>query len=126
MALYLICFLSSEEKFVKIINDFDCTSPLNAIRRLSLQKGRESQVMAQATWILQHTRSITGLRVLDLEGYNLSRDNSSLKYLGNLHHLRYLGLCETGISQLPEEIENLLLLQTLDVSSTKFSACLQV
>jgi Leucine-rich repeat (LRR) protein len=135
MVLDLICFLSSEENFVKIINDLDRTSPSNAIRRLSLQKGQESQVMAQATWSLQHTRSIVifpaavslvptigccrVLRVLDLQGCNLSRDNSSLKYLGNLHHLRYLGLCNTGISQLPEEIENLQFLQTLDVSSNK-------
>ncbi|XP_022685296.1 putative disease resistance protein RGA3 [Setaria italica] len=61
------------------------------------------------------------LRVLDLEDCDLSQADSSLKYLGNLHHLRYLGLCHTGISQLPEEIGNLQFLQTLDVTLNKIS-----
>ena len=79
--------------------------------------------MAQATFTMQHARLVVVfpaaaslvpplaccrvLHVLDLEYCNLSQANSILKYLGNIHHLRYLGLCKTGISQLPEEIENL-------------------
>ncbi|RCV39072.1 hypothetical protein SETIT_8G194200v2 [Setaria italica] len=137
MVLDLIRSLSSEENFVTVLSDMGGTSPSNTIRRLSLQNGQESHVMAQATWSLQHARSVVVfpaaaslvpslaccrvLRVLNLEGCNLSQADSSLRYLGNLHHLRYLGLCETGISQLPEEIGNLQLLQTLDVRINKIS-----
>ncbi|KAK8448017.1 hypothetical protein SEVIR_8G200500v4 [Setaria viridis] len=137
MVLDLIRSLSSEENFVTVLSDMGGTSPSNTMRRLSLQNGQESHVMAQATWSLQHARSVVVflaaaslvpplaccrvLRVLDLENCNLSQANSSLKYLGNLHHLRYLGLCLTGISQLPEEIGNLQLLQTLNVWRNKIS-----
>ncbi|XP_012703800.1 disease resistance protein RPP13 [Setaria italica] len=140
MVLDLIRSLSSEENFVtvlsNVLSNMGGTSPPNTIRRLSLQNGQESHVMAQATWSLQHARSVVVfpaaaflvppldycrvLRVLDLEDCNLSQANSSLKYLGNIHHLRYLGLHQTGISQLSEEMENLHLLQTLDVSRNKF------
>jgi len=137
MVLDLIRSLSSEENFVTVLSDMGGTSPSNTIRRLSLQNGQESHVMAQATWSLQHARSVVVfpaaaslvpplaccrvLRVLDLEDCNLSQANSSLKYLGILHHLRYLGLCKTVISQLPEEIGNLQFLQTLNVRGNKIS-----
>ena len=49
-----------------------------------------------------------------LEGRILSQGNS-LKYLGNLLHLRYLGLSHTYVDQLPEEIGNLQSLQILNV-----------
>ena len=54
------------------------------------------------------------LRVLNLQDCNLSR-GYSLGYLGDLFHLRYLGLYATHIAQLPEKIGNLKFLQTLDV-----------
>ncbi|RCV39065.1 hypothetical protein SETIT_8G193700v2 [Setaria italica] len=137
MVLDLIRSLSSEENFVTVLSDMGGTSPSNTIRRLSLQNGQKSHVMAQLTWSLQHARSVVVfpaadslvpplacwrvLRVLDLCGCNLSQANSSLKYLGILHHLRYLGLRKTNIYQLPKEIGNLQLLQTLDVSANKIS-----
>ncbi|RCV39047.1 hypothetical protein SETIT_8G191900v2 [Setaria italica] len=137
MVLDLIRSLSSEENFVTVLSDMGGTSPSNTIRRLSLQNGQESHVMVQATFSMKHARSVVVfpaaaslvppldccrvLRVLDLEDCNLSQANSSLKYLGNLHHLRYLGLFKTGISQLPEEIVNLQFLQTLDVKHNKIS-----
>ncbi|TKW01809.1 hypothetical protein SEVIR_8G203100v4 [Setaria viridis] len=137
MVLDLIRSLSSEENFITVLSDVRGTSPSNTIRRLSLQNSQESHVMAKATWSLQHARSVVVfpaaaslvpplaccrvLRVLDLKGCNLSRANSSLRYLGNLHHLRYLGLNRTYISQLPEEIGNLQLLQTLHVRNNKIS-----
>ncbi|RCV39050.1 hypothetical protein SETIT_8G192200v2 [Setaria italica] len=137
MVLDLIRSLSSEENFVTVLSDMGGTSPSNTIRRLSLHNDQESHVMAKATWSLQHARSVVVfpaaaslvppldccrvLRVLDLKDCYLSEANSSLNYLENLHHLRYLGLRDTCISWLPEEIGNLQLLQTLDVSGTQIS-----
>ncbi|KAF0913001.1 hypothetical protein E2562_019799 [Oryza meyeriana var. granulata] len=61
------------------------------------------------------------LRVLDLQDCNLSR-GSSLKYLGHLLQLRYLGLKNTRIANLPEEIRNLQFLQILDVRRNNISS----
>jgi hypothetical protein len=54
------------------------------------------------------------LRVLDLEGCDIS----DIGYGGNLLHLRYLELRYHGIYELPMEIGNLQLLQTMDISGT--------
>ncbi|CAN6363494.1 unnamed protein product [Urochloa humidicola] len=130
MVLDLIRSLSSEENFVTVVNGMNQASPPSTVRRLSLQNGNESHVMAQATSSMQHARSLVVfasvvalmqalgsyrvLRVLELQYCDLSEANS-LNGLGNLYHLRYLGVFETGISQLPEEIGNLQFLQTLDI-----------
>ncbi|CAL4991219.1 unnamed protein product [Urochloa decumbens] len=137
MVLDHIRSLSSEENFVTVLTDIGGTSPHNKIRRMSLQNAKESHVMAQATRSLQHARSVViftsiiaqvptpgsyrVLRVLELSHCNVSQDNS-LKGLGNLYHLRYLGLRRMGISQVPEEIGNLQFLQTLDVWDNKISS----
>ncbi|CAL4979438.1 unnamed protein product [Urochloa decumbens] len=137
MVLDLIRSLSSEENFVTVLTDIDGTSPPNKIRRLSLQNGIESHVMAQATRNFQHARSVVifpyvvaqvpapgsyrVLHVLEVNGCNLSQANS-LKGLGNLYHLRYLGLRWTNIAQVPEEIGNLQFLQTLDVRRNHISS----
>ncbi|GJM99169.1 hypothetical protein PR202_ga16249 [Eleusine coracana subsp. coracana] len=55
------------------------------------------------------------LRVLDLEGCDLSESELLQDHLGSLVHLRYLGLRETRIASVPEEIGNLKFLQTLDL-----------
>ncbi|KAG2563234.1 hypothetical protein PVAP13_8KG204900 [Panicum virgatum] len=137
MVLDLIRSFSCEENFVTILSDMDSTAPSSTIRRLSLQNGKKSHVMAQATRnLLQRARSVVifpaavaqvpaagscrFLRVLDLEHCNLSHTDS-LKYLGNLYQLRYLRLYSTHISQLPEEIGNLQFLQTLDVRGNSIS-----
>ncbi|XP_039777674.1 disease resistance protein Pik-2-like isoform X1 [Panicum virgatum] len=58
MMLDLIRSFSSEENFVTILSDIDSTSPSSTIRRLSLQNGKKSHVMAQATRnLLQHASS---------------------------------------------------------------------
>ncbi|KAG2563486.1 hypothetical protein PVAP13_8KG338400 [Panicum virgatum] len=137
MVLDLIRSFSCEENFVTILSDMDSTSPSSTIRRLSLQNGKKSHVMAQATRNLsQRARTVVifppavaqvpaagscrFLRVLDLEHCNFSHTDS-LKYLGNLYQLRYLRLYSMHISQLPEEIGNLQFLQTLDVRSNPIS-----
>ena len=136
MGLDLICSLSNEENFVTILNGTENTSPSNTIRRLSLQNGKDNHSMTWATKSLQQVRSVFVFpsaldsmpaldsfrvtHVLDLQGCNLSQ-SYSLKHIGKLFHLRFLGLRGTGISQIPEEIGNVSSLQTLDVKRNKIS-----
>ncbi|WVZ50285.1 hypothetical protein U9M48_001554 [Paspalum notatum var. saurae] len=128
MVLDLIRSLSSEENFATVLNGMDCISPSTTIRRLSLQNGNEDNSVTRS---LQQVRSVfvfpssigkipglesfRVLRVLSLQGCELRPQGYSLKHLGNLFHLRYLGLRSTHIAQLPEEIGNMRFLQTLDV-----------
>ena len=59
------------------------------------------------------------VRVLDLEGCDLRGcGHLNLRYIGNLIHLRYLGLRHTFVDGLPENIGGLHFLQTLDLSRT--------
>ena len=136
MGLDLICSLSNEENFVTILNGTENTSPSNTIRRLSLQNGKDNHSTTWATKSLQQVRSVFVFpsaldsmpaldsfrvtRVLDLQGCNLSQ-SYSLKHIGKLFHLRFLGLRGTGISQIPEEIGNMSSLQTLEVKRNKIS-----
>ncbi|KAL6654686.1 hypothetical protein ACP70R_008151 [Stipagrostis hirtigluma subsp. patula] len=138
MVLDLICSISSEENFATIPNSVHRTSPAEKIRKLSLQNGKTDHNISWVSTSMQQVRSVVAfgpsiqlmptlesfrvLRVLDLEGCDLSQ-GYSLKYLGNLLHLRYLGLQGTKINQLPEEIGNLRFLQTLDVENNK-NGCL--
>ncbi|KAF8685259.1 hypothetical protein HU200_044081 [Digitaria exilis] len=136
MVLDLIFFLSNEENFVTILSDTkDHTSPSKTVRRLSLQ---DCKARIQDNISKKRIRSVVVfsfgnnpkldlgnfrvLRVLDLEGCHLSNFDS-LKYLGKLIHLRYLGLRDTDIKQLPEEIGNLRFLQSLDIRGPIINKC---
>nr|TKW01801.1 hypothetical protein SEVIR_8G202500v2 [Setaria viridis] len=59
------------------------------------------------------------LRVLDLKSCYLSQ-GCDLKHLGNVFHLRYLGIGSTYRAQLPDDVGNLRYLQTLDVVGSLF------
>jgi len=133
MVLDLICSLSTEEKFVTALNGMEHISSSNIIRRLSLQNGKEDDAATVATRSLQQVRSVVVfpsairllptlrsfrvIHVLDLQGCDLLQ-GYSLKYVDKLFHLRYLGLGDTRIAQLPEEIGNIRFLQTLDLMGT--------
>ncbi|KAJ1276409.1 hypothetical protein BS78_05G212600 [Paspalum vaginatum] len=122
----LIWMWIAEENFVSIVNH---TSLAKKVWRLSLQQSKVDHATDWDTLSMQQVRSIVAfpsafhlmpllprfsvLRVLDLDGCDLSQ-GYSLMYLGNLRHLRYLGLRHTRIAQLPAEIGNLQFLQTLD------------
>ncbi|CAD6268899.1 unnamed protein product [Miscanthus lutarioriparius] len=132
MVLDLICSLSREENFVTVQINMVHSSASKKLRRLSLQNGKASHGKLEA--MLSKERAVRSvilfqsvidniptvlenfsiLRVLDLEGCDLSQ-GYSLKYLGNLLHLRYLSLRDTRIDELPEEIGNLQFLQMLDI-----------
>uniref|UniRef100_A0ACD5XDR5 Uncharacterized protein n=1 Tax=Avena sativa TaxID=4498 RepID=A0ACD5XDR5_AVESA len=140
MVLDLIASLSSEDNFVTIFNGIGDSIPSQSnVRRLSLENARkgETQNMSLESMSMLQVRSIAlfepaigvmpsfssfvVLRVLELNGCDLG-DHNHLKLgeLGSLLHLRYLGLCKTGISELPEEVGNLQYLQVLDLSQNSF------
>ncbi|VAH40353.1 unnamed protein product [Triticum turgidum subsp. durum] len=128
--LDLICHLSREENFANILNG--SMSSEGIVRRLSLQKiikeehetaSLESvsmlQVRSIATFepaidLMPRFSSFVVLRVLNLSGCWFDKDN--LGELRSLVHLRYLGLSNTGLGELPEGVGNLQFLQVLDVS----------
>jgi hypothetical protein len=135
MVLDLICSLSSEDNFVTVLNgSSQSMSSRSNVRRLSLQNAIEGklqttplgsmsmlQVRSIATYetaidLMPSFSRFVVLRVLDLSECDLSDDDHlDLRELGNLLHLRYLGLANTGTSKLPEEVGNLQFLQVLDV-----------
>lgn len=136
MMLELICSLSSEENFVSILDHIeDSTSPQSNSRRISLQNKRENhQTTPPFCMRVTQVRSVTVfppaidlmpplssygvLRVLDLSGCYLGGSGHiRLKYIGNLLHLRYLGLANTKICELPSSIGRLQFLQVLDIRS---------
>ncbi|XP_066376630.1 disease resistance protein Pik-2-like [Miscanthus floridulus] len=110
MVLDLIRDLSNKENFVTISNDGEATSPhQNTVRRLAHQNRIMQQTqqddhmdMAQVRslvvcscdierWVLLPSFKL--LRVLDLDGCIVPwKGWQGLKHLGNLLHLRYLGL----------------------------------
>ncbi|CAN6226827.1 unnamed protein product [Urochloa humidicola] len=137
MVLDLICGLSDKENFVTMSNDAEGTSSSGKkVRRLAHQNRMMKQTqqndgmgMAQVrslvicrcdinSWVLHPSFKL--LRVLDLEGCRVSEDGwQGLKHLGNLIHLRYLGLrCLFGTQELPEEIGKLKFQQTLDLEDS--------
>lgn len=129
MVLDLICSLSREENFVTILDGKERKMPHTQIkvRRLSV---RTSKVDVD-TIMMAHVRSLSFtsnivdpvlniasfqvMRVLDLEGCDIS----DVGYVANLLHLRYLGVKDTKVVDLPEKIGNLQFLQTLDIRGTR-------
>ncbi|VAI20689.1 unnamed protein product [Triticum turgidum subsp. durum] len=139
MVLDMIRSLSAEAKFLTILeSNKDVTSSHRNIRRLSLQNTEEDQqaaplinsmcisqvrsinVFPPAVTIMPAISSFGVLRVLDLCRCRIGAINfqPNLRDIRYLFHLRYLGLKETGISELPEEIGNLQFLQVLDLGRT--------
>uniref|UniRef100_A0A453N9S4 NB-ARC domain-containing protein n=4 Tax=Triticinae TaxID=1648030 RepID=A0A453N9S4_AEGTS len=134
MMLDLICDLSSENNFISILDTIkgDWSFKRN-MRRLSLQKRMTELTSTQlSTTSMSQVRSFTVfspainqmlslslfkvLRVLDLEDCNLGNDRGlNLHCVGNLLQLRYLGLRDTKLREIPTEIGNLRLLQILDL-----------
>uniref|UniRef100_K3ZH48 NB-ARC domain-containing protein n=1 Tax=Setaria italica TaxID=4555 RepID=K3ZH48_SETIT len=138
MVLDLIRDLSYKENFVTISNDGEGTSPhQNRVRRLAHQNRIMKQTQQDDHTDMAHVRSLVAcdcdienlvlhpsyklLRVLDLEGCTVPSEVwQGLKHLGNLLHLRYLGLRSTrGCYELPQEIGKLKFLQTLDLEDSE-------
>lgn len=132
LMLDLICDLASEENFVTVMDVIKVNTPFERkVRRLSFQKSVLANTRL-ATSSMSQVRSLTifspainqmlplsrfeVLRVLDLEDCDLEESGSlNLSSVGDLLHLRYLGLRDTNLRKIPTEIGKLLFLQTLDL-----------
>jgi disease resistance protein RPM1 len=133
MVLELICSLSREQSFITIVLDDGNQSTQcshSKVRRLSLRNTTwPSMEMSKLRCLSMFgavvdslKQSVSGchlLRVLDLEDCNL-KDHPNVKFVGDLLHLRFLSLADTGYAgELPVEIGRLQFLQTLDLTGTK-------
>ncbi|XP_047042966.1 disease resistance protein PIK6-NP-like [Lolium rigidum] len=139
MVLDMIRSLSNQTNFVTLLNGTNDITYLrsNNVRRLSLQNIKEDQHHAQLLPVSSVTkmRSITicdtacinlilpalssfrVLRVLNLIGFNdASGEQLDLSGIGNLVHLRYLGISGFPTCELPSEVGNLQFLQVLNVN----------
>lgn len=131
VVLQIILSQSIEENQLFIMDKHCNEAPQSKIRHLVVTRWKKNEKMASIN--LSQVRSLTIfgrcpvslissklrlLRVLDLED-TLELENDDLKHIGELHHLRYLGLRKTNISRLPSSLENLRFLETLDVQDTK-------
>ncbi|KAL6870724.1 hypothetical protein ACP4OV_014572 [Aristida adscensionis] len=132
MVLDLLRSLSCEENFVTLLFDNgEDASSIRTARRLSQQsritkhghlynnKGvpKLRSFIAYSSHSDMELRSFKLLRVLALEDLDLN--GCLVRHLGNLIHLRYLGLRNIDIGELPEEIGDLKLLQTLDLQGNR-------
>ncbi|KAK3163406.1 hypothetical protein QOZ80_1AG0003250 [Eleusine coracana subsp. coracana] len=136
--LDLIRSLSTKENFVTVWNDGQ--TPTSSSSQHSIMARRLSIIQNSTNNIRHHESTTTDMskvrsftifstamesmpsltqfqvvRVLDLEGCDLSSRNLNLRHVGKLGHLRYLGLRRTCIRELPDEVGKLQFLQTLDV-----------
>ena len=136
MVLDLMRKLSSEENFIAILGgNVEGTPAPSNVRRLTHQNGIAEHINSEAMVTrMPKVRSYTAfmcsidsreqflrfklLRVLDIVGCNF-KEGCHLEHLGDLLHLRYLGIrCRGHALELPKQIGNLKLLQTLDVEGT--------
>ncbi|CAN6362824.1 unnamed protein product [Urochloa humidicola] len=140
MILDLIISLSTEDNFATRSDSPNMLSSQTRIRRLSLQDSKKyvyskegDQVKLLETVDTSHVRSLVGfgdsskwtpplsrfsvLRVLDIEGF--PSDESHIKNIHRLHHLRYLALKPKNAIDLPDEIGNLQLLKILDLRAAR-------
>lgn len=135
MVLDLMRKFSNEENFIAVLDDSaeGPSSPCIA-RRVAHQNRTTRHISSKAkVGEMAKVRSYTAfscnvnslvllssfklVRVLDIVGCSF-KEGCYLEHVGNLHHLRYLGLrCENNL-KLPKQIGNLKLLQTLDVSGS--------
>ncbi|KAM0828250.1 hypothetical protein ACQ4PT_067673 [Festuca glaucescens] len=139
MVLDLICSLSSAENFVSILDGIKRKkrNSQSKVRRLSFQNIMlESTTPLLPNTDMQQVRSVCVfshaishvpslacfqvLRVLDLAYCDLREHGHkiNLSHVCNLLHLRYLGLRDTQVGELPAEIGKLRILQTLDIEGT--------
>ncbi|VAI63364.1 unnamed protein product [Triticum turgidum subsp. durum] len=125
---------SIEENFVTLVGVLSLTvGTQGKVRRLSLQAGKQKELIVPEGWVLSHVRSLDvfgesvkipsidkfrHLRFLDFE-YCDQLENHHLENIGMLFQLRYLSLLGAKkVNKLPEQIGLLLCLQILNLRFT--------
>ncbi|XP_066336187.1 disease resistance protein Pik-2-like [Miscanthus floridulus] len=136
MVLDLMRMLSSDENFIAIFGDnVEATPAPSSVRRLANQNRIAKHINSETMVTrMPKVRSYTAfkcfidsrdqflrfklLRVLDIVHCSFEK-GCHLQHLGDLLHLRYLRIrfC-AGCPELPIQLQNLKLLQTLDVQGT--------
>ncbi|KAM3244683.1 hypothetical protein ACQJBY_056160 [Aegilops geniculata] len=132
IVLEFLISIATEENFVTNFDGLQNGFLPNKVRRLSLQnsnKEHTKNTYSEGAMSLYSMRSFTlfghgnfipplvrfrVLRVLDLEGCTFL-ESHHLKDIESLYHLRYLGLNDSFIRELPSGIDKLKFLETLDV-----------
>lgn len=134
MVLDLITSLSREENFLTALGGQQYESVLRKIRRLSVHTSKQEDAKVLSTMNMSHVRSLTvfkkafyllpalssfpWLSALDLTDCKQVDDRHTM-FICHMLHLRYLWLRGTYITEIPDEIANLQLLQVLDLSETE-------
>ncbi|KAG0530867.1 hypothetical protein BDA96_05G224000 [Sorghum bicolor] len=134
MVLDMIRKLAFEENFIALVGEnVEATDAASSVRRLVQQNRRAEHKISEATVTeMTKVRSYSTflccinnrdqflrfkiLRVLDIVGCSFDK-GCHLDHLGDLLHLRYLGMRRCGGTgyKIPKQIGNLKLLQTIDV-----------
>uniref|UniRef100_A0ACD5U6V0 Uncharacterized protein n=1 Tax=Avena sativa TaxID=4498 RepID=A0ACD5U6V0_AVESA len=138
MVLDLICSLSSAQNFATILDGTERSTHnsqgklrrvlfQNSISELTTRRvdftsmSQVRSVSGTATDLIQSLSRFQVLRVLDLEGCYFQESSCQaghIRHVTNLLHLRYLGLRDTHVGDLPTDIGKLRFLQTLDLRGT--------
>ncbi|CAL4991183.1 unnamed protein product [Urochloa decumbens] len=139
MVLDLIRSLSSEGKFATILDNNGQQKLMGTNARRFAVHGRSVGVHNHPQLVnmgLEKVRSFSAtqcgdinvvtscfrvLRVLTIEDCSVGEacgKQHRLQHIGNLRHLRYLGILNTQIDELPKEVGDLKFLQTLNLSGT--------
>lgn len=132
MLYELILAKAVEDNILSVLEDENLVTMTDKVRHLVIAGAqcKEDKVLARLKLSHMRSLSIFGevrdhlryprmklLRVLDLEG-TLNLDNRDLWSIGELRHLKYLGLRGTRITKLPESLGKLIELETLDMRNT--------
>uniref|UniRef100_A0ACD5Z530 Uncharacterized protein n=1 Tax=Avena sativa TaxID=4498 RepID=A0ACD5Z530_AVESA len=136
LVLDMVCLLSQEDNFVTVLDTHgqNIYGPRNA-RRLAIQKRvvwkdeftanitpqlRSLSAISCYILVMPSLSSFGALRVLAMEGCSFMRECSyHLNHLESLVQLRYLGLRDIPVDELPEDIGKLKFLQTLKLEFTR-------
>uniref|UniRef100_A0A453DKC5 non-specific serine/threonine protein kinase n=1 Tax=Aegilops tauschii subsp. strangulata TaxID=200361 RepID=A0A453DKC5_AEGTS len=142
LMLRVIRDLSSSENFSTVLGlgmKQESTSRTVPIHRLAIHEGKAMVGQNQNSRLLEvrevlsfyastcpgsslpPLREFENLRVMDMESCELSLRDSNLEELGRLKLLKYVGLVDTPMAELPRRIGRLKLLETLDVRATSIT-----
>ncbi|OVA18807.1 Disease resistance protein [Macleaya cordata] len=139
---YLSISEAKENRFLEVYGrkSFQFTYPATNVRRLTIHGSLPEKELISRNWYTLHLHSVLCftqslkeeqiwssffvgfklLRVLELEGIDCI--STLPKEIGQLIHLKYLGLRRTGLNRIPHSIGRLVNLQSLDLRTTSLKS----